>query len=152
MIALTRKIDDLIEPLRRLADCVGSPLYDLLARLYIADAFWSSGMTRWKDFINGNFDKQLFLFELEHPVPGIPPDVAAYTALAGEVILPILLVLGLFGRVGGAGVLIMTAVIELTYVHAIDHILWMFLAASIFIKGPGKISLDYLILKFIRKA
>lgn len=152
MIALAQRIDDLIEPLRKLAHFAGAPLWDLAARLYVANAFFTSGSLRFKDWMNGNFDNQIFLFELEHPVPGLDPEFAAYAATIGEIFLPILLVLGLLTRVGAAGLLIMTAVIELTYIHATAHILWAFLAASIFIKGPGVLSLDYWLLKFIRKA
>jgi len=151
MITLAKKIDTLIEPLRGIANKFAAPVWDLAARLYVAEAFWSSGMTRFKDLINGNFDSQIFLFDLEHPVPGLSPEIAAYGATAGEVILPILLVLGLFGRVGAAGILIMTAIIELTYIHSVDHIIWAFLAAAIFVRGPGVISLDNLLLRFIRR-
>jgi len=151
MITLAKKIDALIEPLREIANKFAAPVWDLAARLYVAEAFWSSGMTRFKDLINGNFDSQIFLFELEHPVPGLSPEIAAYGATAGEVILPILLVLGLFGRVGAAGILIMTAIIELTYIHSVDHIIWAFLAAAIFVRGSGVISLDNLLLRFIRR-
>lgn len=151
MITFAKKIDSTIEPLRDIAHRFASPLWDLAARLYVAHAFWSSGMTRFHDLINGNFDNQIFLFELEHPVPGLSPEIAAYGATAGEVILPILLALGLFGRFGAAGLLIMTAVIEFTYGHYTVHILWAFLAAAIFVKGPGTISLDNLILKYLRR-
>jgi len=151
MITLAKKIDALIEPLREIANKFAAPVWDLAARLYVAEAFWSSGMTRFKDLINGNFDSQIFLFDLEHPVPGLSPEIAAYGATAGEVILPILLVLGLFGRVGAAGILIMTAIIELTYIHSVDHIIWAFLAAAIFVRGSGVISLDNLLLRFIRR-
>lgn len=151
MIELAQKVDELIEPLRKLANCVGAPLYDLAARLYVANVFWASGVLRYKDWANGNFDSQIFLFELEHPVPGLDPEFAAYASTIGELILPILLVFGLFGRFGAAGILVMTAVIEFTYIHATDHILWAFLAASTLIRGPGMLSLDHLILKHIRK-
>lgn len=151
MTAFFRTIDDLINPLRKLANCVGAPVWDLGARLFLANAFFKSGLTRFNDLKNGTFDNQIFLFELEHPVPGLDPEFAAYASTFGELILPILLVFGLFGRVGAAGLLIMTAIIELTYIHATDHILWAFLAAAILIRGPGKLSLDALILKLIRK-
>lgn len=152
MKIIGQTIDRTIEPLRRFSDFAAAPLFDLAARLYLAHDFFRSGLTRWKDFINGNFDNQIFLFELEHPVPGLSPELAAYASLAGELILPILLALGLFGRVAAAGLLIMALIIEFTYLHSVQHILWMFLAAMILIKGPGRFSLDTLLLKFIRKA
>ena len=150
MIAFAKTIDTAIDPLRSFANNIGAPLFDLAARLYVANAFFKSGMIRLGDFINGNFDRQIFLFELEHPVPGLSPDIAAYGATAGEIILPVLLVFGLFGRFAAAGILAMTAVIELTYIHSAEHILWAFLAASILIKGPGAFSVDHLLRRFLR--
>lgn len=146
-----KKIDTAIEPLRKFARCIGTPLWLLAARIYVAQAFFKSGMTRYKDWANGNFDNQIFLFELEHPVPGLPPEFAAYSATAGELILPVMLILGLFGRFAAAGLFIMAAIIQITYVHSAEHVLWMFLSAAIVIIGPGLISLDQLIVKFIRK-
>lgn len=151
MIAFAQKIDNLIEPLRKLANLIGAPIFDLSVRLYLGYEFFKSGLTRWNDFSNGSFDNQIFLFELEHPVPGLDPATAAYMTLAGEMILPIMLFVGLFSRFAAAGLLIMTAVIEFTYGHFDVHILWAFLGLMIFIKGPGALSLDYLILKTIRK-
>ncbi|MEM7679571.1 MAG: DoxX family protein [Pseudomonadota bacterium] len=142
-------IDNALNPLRALAHNLGAPVFDLAARAYLAHAFFKSGLTRYNDWINGNFDSQIFLFELEHPVPGLDPETAAYLATGGELILPIILIFGLFGRFAAAGLLIMTAIIEFTYIHATEHILWAFLAASIFIKGPGVISLDHLIRKYL---
>ena len=151
MIAIAQSVDTLVEPLRTFAYKVASPVFDLAVRLYLGYAFWSSGILRFKDWKNGNFDNQIFLFDLEHPVPGLAPETAAYITMGAEIILPVMLVLGLFGRFAAAGLLIMTAVIEFTYGHFDVHILWAFLAGMIFIKGPGILSLDALILKFIRK-
>lgn len=150
MTALLQSIDNAIEPLRKLANGVGAPVFDLAARLYLGNEFFKSGMLRFKDLMNGNFSNQVFLFELEHPVPGLDPTFAAYLTTGAELVLPVLLVFGLFGRTAAAGLLIMTAVIELTYGHFDDHILWAFLAATLLIKGPGKFSLDTLLLKWIR--
>jgi len=147
-----KKINGMIEPLRSIADTVGAPLWDLAARVYLGWVFFKSGMLRFKDWLNGSFDNQVFLFDLEHPVPGLPAELAAYVTTVGELILPILLIIGLFGRVGAVGLLIMTLVIEFTYIHATDHILWMFLAAAIFIRGPGMLSVDHFLLKWIRKS
>ena len=150
-MGLAYSIDNAIEPLRRLANFAGAPLWDLAARLFVANAFFKSGMVRFNAWRNGDFESQIFLFELEHPVPGLDPELAAYITTGAEVVLPVLLALGLFGRFAAAGLLIMTAVIEFTYGHFAVHILWAFLAASIFIKGPGALSLDNLLVKFIRK-
>ena len=144
------KIDDAINPLRMIADTIGAPLFDLSARAYLAWVFWKSGMTRWNDFVNGTFDTQIFLFELEHPVPGLDPSTAAHTALFGEIVLPILLILGLFGRFAAAGLLIMTAIIEFTYLQSTTHIFWAFLAGTILIRGPGLLSVDHFLVKWIR--
>ncbi len=150
MKAMFQKIDDLIEPLRKLSNCALCPLFDLGVRIYLGHEFWKSGVLRFKDWQNGTFDNQVFLFELEHPVPGLDPTTAAYLTTGAELVLPVMLVLGLFGRFAAAGLLAMTAVIEFTYGHFDVHILWAFLAGMIFLKGPGKISLDTLILKWIR--
>jgi putative oxidoreductase len=151
MIQTLQSIDTQLNPLRSVAILIAAPLWDLAARLYLGYAFFSSGILRFKDFLNGTWSNQIFLFMEEHPVPGIPADFSAPLATAGELALPVLLVLGLFGRFAAAGLLVMTAVIELTYIHATDHILWAFLALSILIRGAGLISLDALILHWIRK-
>lgn len=146
------KLNSAIDPLRALADKIGSPVWDLGARLFLGWSFFRSGQLRFKDLINGNFDNQIFLFELEHPVPGIDPTVAAYASTFAEVFLPLLLLFGLFSRFAAAGLLVMTAVIEFTYIHATDHILWAFLAAAILVKGPGLFSVDHFLVKGLRKA
>jgi len=151
MITTFKNLNSMIDPLRSLSSNFASPLLDLAARAYLFYAFfWLSGLNRFSDWWNGNFDTQLFLFELEHPVPGLSPEFAAYSATAGELILPLLVLFGLFARFGAAGLLIMTAVIEFTYIHATDHVLWAFLAGMIFIKGPGILSVDYWLVKYLR--
>ena len=151
MIAIAQKTNSLIAPLRNIADLIGSPLLDLIFRLYLGWAFFKSGIGRSKDFINGSWDTQLFLFEYEHPVPGLDPSLAAPITTIAELILPILLFLGIFSRAGAIGITIMALVIQLTYQENYQHILWMALGAAIFIKGPGRISLDYYLVKWLEK-
>ena len=139
------------QPVRLALNEYAAPLLDLAARLYLADAFFRSGLTRLHDWQTGNFSTQIFLFESEHPVPGVPPEIAAYASTVGELTLPVLVFFGLFGRVGALGLLVMALIIELTYIHSHEHILWMFLAASVFVRGPGKISIDTLLLRCCRK-
>ncbi len=146
-----RAADTLIDPLRGIAARFAAPVLDLAFRLYVAHAFFISGQGRLKDFLNGTWDRQVFLFEHEHPVPGVDPLFASYATTAGELVLPVLVALGLFARFGAAGLFIMALVIQLTYQQNAEHLLWMALAASIFIKGPGALSVDALLTKWIRR-
>lgn len=150
------KGDKLISPLRCFAGHIASPLFDLSLRLYMGWAFFKSGLGRFRDFINGTWDTQLFLFEYEHPVPYLSSGFAAPITMIAELILPVLLVFGLFGRAAAAGLLIMTIVIEFTYNHnpdiliRPDHLVWATMLAIILIKGPGLISADHVLLKWLR--
>ena len=148
-----KKFDEMLNPLRALADKVGSPLWDLTARVYLGYTFFKSGMLRFKDFLNGTFDSQIYLFTDIHPVPGVSPTLAAYGATFGEVILPVLLILGLFGRFAAGGLLVMTGVIHYALgadAIVLESLLWAFLAAALFIKGPGMLSVDHFLLKWLR--
>jgi hypothetical protein len=64
------------------------PLAALLARGYVAEAFFKSGLTKLRDW-----DITLALFQDEYKVPLLPPDVAAVMGTGGE--------LGLFPKSSG---------------------------------------------------
>ncbi len=151
MKALVIKINDMIEPLRGIANKFASPLLDLGFRLYVAEDFFRSGLGRFNNYLDGNWDTQLFLFEMEHPVAGLDAALVAPMTTAAELILPVLLALGLFTRFGAAGIFVMALVIQMTYLENFQHILWMTLMLSVFIKGPGVISLDFLMQKRLKK-
>ena len=148
---LIRKVDDLIDPLRRLADAVGTPLLDLAFRLYLAWAFFVSGLNRFASWRNDDWDTQLFLFEYEHPVGSLDPGLAASVTTIAELVLPVLVALGFMARFGAIGLFVMALTIELTYQSSYQHLLWMALALSIFIRGPGPISLDHLLVSRARR-
>ena len=42
MIAALQTVDNMINPLRKLANCVAAPLFDLAARLYLGHEFFKS--------------------------------------------------------------------------------------------------------------
>lgn len=154
MCACSRKIDELIEPLRNFADYVGAPLYDLAIRLYMADIFFRAGWLKFQNYLDDDWGSTVLLFEEIHPVPGLSPAIAALLTTGGEVILPVLLAFGLFGRFAAAGLLVITIVIECIVPESYGlknemHYFWIFLLLSTFIRGPGYLSLDALFRRWI---
>ena len=136
--------------LTRLADKL-QPLALLAARLYIARIFIQSGMVKISDW-----SATLALFHDEYKVPVLPPDLAAFVGTFGELCFPVLIVLGLAGRFGAAGLFVVNAMAVLSYpqlwgfdcpagIHA--HFYWGSLLLALTVFGPGKLSLDELILR-----
>ncbi|MBV8939611.1 MAG: DoxX family protein [Alphaproteobacteria bacterium] len=117
-----------------------SPAMMLLVRLYIAHVFWASGILKISDW-----STTLLLFTDEHPVPGLPPAVAAVLGTTFELCCPVLLTLGLAARLATLPLLVMTAVINFTYQQAPEHYHWALLLGMILFFGPGRLSLDHLI-------
>ncbi|BCL76360.1 membrane protein [Jeongeupia sp. HS-3] len=121
-----------------------APLFALAARLYVAKAFFLSGLTKIRDW-----DTTLLLFTEEYQVPFLTPPIAAVLATGGELALPVLLVLGLFGRFAAAGLFILNAVAVISYpglapIQLKDHLLWGVLLAYLLIHGCGAWSFDRL--------
>lgn len=148
-------IDGLIEPLRSIAQKIGEPVFDLLIRLYMANIFFKSGWNKFQTYLNDDWESTLFLFEEVHPLPGIPPELAASAGTIGEVILPILLAFGLFGRFAAAGLFAMTMAIQFWVpadygLQNDDHYFWMFLLGAIVIRGSGVLSADKLLMRWIK--
>ncbi|MGH8772805.1 MAG: DoxX family protein, partial [Burkholderiales bacterium] len=67
-----------------------SSVVSLIIRLYVANVFWKSGMTKI-----ASWDTTLALFENEYAVPLLPSDVAAVLGTGAELFFPVLLFLGL---------------------------------------------------------
>lgn len=132
----------------RLAAVAAMQDYILLwLRLWVANIFYTSGRTK----VSGGFlelsDSALALFEYEYDLPLLPPGVAATLALYAETFLPLLLVLGLFARLGALGLIGMTLVIQfLVYpTHFGEHATWLSALLPVLMLGGGKISLDHLL-------
>ena len=111
-------------------------------RFAVATVFWNSGMTKLADW-NATWS----LFTDEYQVPLLPPELAANLALAIEVTMPVLLVLGLLTRAAALLLLAMTAVIEVfVYPQAWPtHIQWAAMLLVLLCRGAGSLSLDALI-------
>jgi putative oxidoreductase len=123
-----------------------SSLLTLLLRLGVASVFLKSGLTK----IDASWqvtDITISLFENEYRVPLLPPDLAAYMATAFELGCSVLLIVGLFSRLAALPLLGMTIVIQ-TFVYPgnwSEHLIWAAILLLILTRGPGRISLDYLI-------
>ena len=118
------------------------PLAQLAARLYVAHAFFLSGLTKLRDW-----DTTLALFNDEYHVPLLPPELAAWLGTAGELGLPVLLVLGLAGRFAAAGLsaVNLVAVLSLAEIAPAalqQHQLWGSLLVGLLLWGPGRWSVD----------
>jgi putative oxidoreductase len=117
----------------------------LLARLYVAQVFFLSGLTKIRDW-----SVTLALFQDEYQVPLLPPEWAAYAGTAGELALPVLLALGLGGRFAALGLSVVNAVAVLSLAEIAPaalagHQLWGALLLMVALWGSGRISLDALI-------
>lgn len=128
-----------------LAGPVGEGIGLLAARAGLAVVFWRSGRTKvdagtWLQVS----DSTRFLFAEEYAGVPLPSDLAATLATWGEFFLPLLLVAGLGTRIGAAGVLAMTLVIQVFVYPAAwpTHLLWSALALSLLSRGGGMFSLD----------
>lgn len=131
-------------PLNRLLDAL-QPLAALLARLYVAQVFFLSGLTKLRDW-----GTTVALFTDEYKVPLLSPAVAAVLGTAGELVLPVLLVLGLAGRFSALGLFVVNAVAvlalsEIAPAAMQQHILWGTLLAALAIYGVGPWAVDRLI-------
>ena len=122
----------------------------LVARIALAVPFWRSGILKWDGFLQLN-DTAVYLFSDEFmlhlpggPYPFPAPAVVAFLSGCGEIILPTLLVFGIATRFAALGLLVMTAIVELTVPDGWPiHITWAAMALGIMAWGPGRLSIDY---------
>ena len=144
-----------IEEIVGLFRLVPHSLVGLALRFAVAIPFYKSGLTKWDGVLqlsdsavylfSEEFKLHLFGAEIAYPVP----ELMAFMAGLGEVLLPVFLVLGLGTRFAALGLLGMTAVIQLTIPEAWAnfHLPWAAMLLAILAHGPGKVSLDHLIAK-----
>ncbi len=135
------------------ASLLESPLL-LAIRLFMANIFLKSGWGKFENYLNDDWSNTVYLFQDIHPVPGIPPEVAAVLGTGGEVILGGLLLVGLLGRFAALGLVIMTVVIEFSLPKDFGdftdmHAMWGMLLAIVLVRGPGKFSADALAGKYL---
>jgi putative oxidoreductase len=166
-------ITDLYQSLCKQFTLFFSDISLLFVRLLAAKVFLASGLSKWNGFFDFNEEKyDLFLYEFFCPEPIregalllCDANTMDYTegsftvslietlaVVAGvvEVLLPVLLILGLFSRIGALGLVGMTLFIQLAVFPEWDHwwnpAVWWFVALMVIVsRGPGKLSLDHLL-------
>jgi len=129
-------------------------LLDLWIRWDVASAFFRSGLTKTE-----SWDKTVFLFQAEYHVPLLPPEVAAALGTFGELFFPPLLLLGLAGRFSALSLSVVNIVAVVSYWHVLgkneaalaSHYYWGLLLLVTLLHGPGKLSCDELISRFLQK-
>jgi putative oxidoreductase len=127
-------------------------LAQLMLRLALAVPFWKSGILKWNGFLQLN-DTAIYLFtdEFKLHLPGGPydfpaPAVMAFLSGCGEIVFPVLLVLGFATRFAATGLLLMTCIVELTVPDGWPiHITWAAMALAIMAWGPGRLSIDHVL-------
>lgn len=150
-----------------------APFAGLFLRLVTAQVFLSSGLSKWNGWFDFNEQKyDLFLYEFFCPDPVRPgalllcdPETMdyvdgsaivtlieslAFTAGVVEVLLPVLLIVGLFTRFAALGLIGMTLFIQFAVFPSWGHwwnpAVWWFVALfAVLARGPGSFSLDRMI-------
>jgi len=148
----------LVDSVSRLAQAVASPsLVQLVMRVALAVPFWRSGILKWNGFLKlSDTAVTLFTDEFTLHLPGGPyhfpaPALVAFLSGTGEILFPVLLVLGFATRFAALGLLFITAVVELTVPDGWPvHITWAAMALGIMAWGPGRISVDHLVRRLLQ--
>ncbi len=129
-----------------------APAFDLGLRLFLANVFFKSGLTKIK-----TWDSTLYLFSDVYQVPLLNPEVAAWLATGAELGLPVLLVLGLFGRFAAAGLFILNGVAVISYYSELSeaglnqHLYWGMLLAVLLVLSRGAWSVDFRLERRLQK-
>jgi putative oxidoreductase len=122
-----------------------APVSDLALRLWVANVFLKSGINKFQ-----SPDVTLMLFQYEYSVPILSPALAANLATWVELIFPVLLAIGLAGRVSAGVLFVFNIVAVISYptlneAGQMQHILWGIMLLVPMLHGPGKLSVDHFI-------
>lgn len=139
---------------------LGRPLVDLGLRLWVADAFFRAGLVKI-----ANMDSTIDLFTNTYHVPLLPPVFAAYLGTGVELVVPFFLAFGLLGRLTAGFMFIYNLICVISFPDLWpdgfwtglfgtafkDHKIWGLMLLVTLVYGPGKLSLDYLLVKLFPK-
>ena len=130
----------------RAARLLVAPLL-LVTRAYVAWQFLKSGWLKIADW-----ETTQFLFEEEYQVPLVSPMLAAVAGTFGELVFPVLLILGLLTRYAATGLFAVNVIAVVAYAHVLlgegfeaalgQHYLWGLMLLVVLVFGPGRLSID----------
>ncbi len=125
------------------------PYGDLMVRLYLARVFVISAYAKviaW--------DQTVYLYTTQYHEPLLPPILLAWLSSIIEFTMPILMLLGLGGRVPACILFVFNLLAAFTfpnmqssgnYMDVQDHLYWALLILMLMLHGNGRIALDRLI-------
>lgn len=123
------------------------PLLLAALRIYASWQFLKSGWLKLQDW-----ETTRFLFEEEYRVPLLSPGIAAVLGTAGELVFPVLLIVGLMSRFAALGLSAVNVVAVVGYAHVLmsdgfeaalgQHYLWGLMLLTVLVFGPGRLSVD----------
>ncbi|WP_421695084.1 DoxX family protein [Aestuariivirga sp.] len=115
-------------------------------RISMGFVFFNAGLLKAR-----SFDFAVKLFANEYQLPIIPPEIAARLAMIVELGAPLFLFAGLATRLATLPLIGMTLVIvTLVYPASwVESLLWGSVLVMILTRGPGVISLDHLIERWL---
>ena len=133
---------------RALLERIPYSLLALIARGAAFEVFWRSGTVKLDDWAG-----TIHLFEEEYKVPLIPPEIAAQMAAGMELGGSVLLLAGLCSRAVALMFIGMVTVIQVfIYPEAWPtHIQWLAFLALLAARGPGLVSLDALVARWLSR-
>jgi putative oxidoreductase len=124
-----------------------SPIADLGLRLWVANVFFKSGLTKIQ-----SMETTIQLFTYEYEVPFLSPEIAAYAGTFVELVFPVLLALGLGGRLAAFVLFVFNFVAVISYPGLNEagieqHQVWGLMLLVTLLHGPGRLSLDHLLVR-----
>jgi putative oxidoreductase len=155
-------LDKLYQQFAALCERVPYSVVALACRVAAAIPFWRSGQSKLEgaEIFGVKFElfslkaSKVYLFQEEFGFPEAIAPAAAQMAALGENLLPPLLIFGILTRLGAAGLLVMTAVIQF-YVFPEEllkpngnwamHLQWAAPLMVVLQRGPGALSIDAVI-------
>jgi putative oxidoreductase len=123
-------------------------IIQLAMRIAVGAVFLNSGLLK----IN-SWEFAIKLFQDEYKVPLLDPVWAARLATFNELTFSVLLIIGLATRIATLPLLGMIAVIQ-TFVYPqawTEHMLWASILVFLLTRGPGELSFDCLLERWILK-